>query len=68
MCPSEGLFMLLKWIKFFFFSRHQHYKYRKSSLQDNPSGRRQSGGDVGVIGSGGSRRVSIQPEDATLEV
>lgn len=44
--------------------RHQHYKHRKHSLQDQIGGRRQTNTESGT----GSRRVSIQPEDATLEV
>lgn len=40
-------------------SRHQHYKQRKHSLSDKQTG--------GVPESGG-RRVSVQPEDATLDV
>ncbi|XP_055701079.1 band 3 anion transport protein isoform X5 [Phlebotomus papatasi] len=39
-------------------SRHQHYKQRKHSLSDKQTG--------GVPESGG-RRVSVQPEDATLD-
>lgn len=47
------------------YRRHQHYKQRKHSLQENSNWRRQSnteGGNTGV------RRISVQPEDATLEV
>lgn len=55
------------------FRRHQHYKHRKSSLQDpgHPNGRRTSrdsndGSGVPSTTATG-RRVSIQPEDKTLE-
>lgn len=63
--------------------RHQHYKRRKSSIQDgHQTWRRQNelsllaapggtgfsigGGPIG--GSSTNRRVSVQPEDAGLEV
>lgn len=54
-------------MKLYLHRRHQHYKHRKHSLpSENSGGRRQSNGDGAT--SGGGRRVSIQPEDATLEV
>lgn len=43
--------------------RQYHYKTRKHSLQEyNPDNRRQPGSE-----SGTGRRVSVQPEDTTLE-
>lgn len=61
------------------YRRHQHYKRRKSSLQDghgHQSWRRQNEGNllpapnfsIGGGPLGTNRRVSVQPEDATLEV
>lgn len=45
--------------------RQYHYKSRKYSLQEyNPDTRRQPGSESG---QSGGRRVSVQPEDATLE-
>lgn len=49
-----------------YYRRHQHYKQRKHSLQENSNWRRQSNTDGGS--TGGARRISVQPEDATLEV
>lgn len=50
-------------------SRHYTSKFRKYSLQEDPGWRKRSGTELESLGSarGASRRVSIQPEDATLE-
>jgi hypothetical protein len=46
-----------------FHRRQYHYKTRKHSLQEyNPDNRRQPGSENGT-----TRRVSVQPEDTTLE-